>query len=645
MVEPIGTTLAAVSLTFQVFSGCMAGYQLISDANNMPKQYEYLMVRLKTEQHRLLDWARVAGISETDETLSKSVARLNRQLLLDILHQKESLLLSFGKLDARYQKVLKKPLLMDEPPPAYSEKQQLTRRGAFQDRFPGLHDALMERALTFVEQTRRYPTKLRWATFDNKKFENLLFKLNEFNNFMKELLDTQQQHVLRQAHQETQLQIVQLNDKVDYLVQIFQSAAAVGHKLRASQGPKIDPIQQFMQTLDTDDEPSPPYEDDHNLAKLARFKGLNTAIDRDQLDAKIASNLNLGEVLVNPELDPNLFKPVNPGGKLIHNREEAVYDGQRVWVEWKRYDPDPRSDKEEPPAYIAKRVRQLAILLHDEQKPEEFRAPRCLGYFDDPSEVDTRFGLVFSTPPSTPDSSSPVPLTHLFQTLKPSLTTRIALARAITDCIRYLHSTNWLHKGLRSHNIIFFASSSKDSSEDPSEDPSTTTTTTTTTYDLTNPILAGFDYARPARSEEMTERPPENPEYDIYRHPFTHGDGPLESYKKPFDIYSLGVILVEIANWLPIDRIVGITDLPKAKPDRTRAVQRILLDGDNDYLRSVAFAVGESYRDAVVMCLTGEFGLGLKALKEYKEEVHGARLQTGFYEKVVLKLGKIATGE
>ncbi|KAH0548316.1 hypothetical protein GP486_007991, partial [Trichoglossum hirsutum] len=500
----------------------------------MPQKYEYLMVRLKTEQHRLLDWARVAGISEIEGTLSKSVALLNRQLLLDILHQKEALLLSFGKLDSRYQKVLKEPLLVDEHP-QNPEMQQLTRRGSFQNRFPGRRDPLLEKALTFVEKTRRYPTKLRWATFDQEKFENLLVKLNHFNNFMKELLDEQQQHVLRRAQQETQLQIVQLNDKVNYLVQIFQSAAAIGSKQRDPEY-RVDPVQRLLQTMnanydDDDDTSPPPYEDHDNLAKLARFKGLNTAIDRDELDDKVASKLDLGQSLVNPELDPKLFRLVTSSRRSVHNRQEAEYDGKRVWVEWKLYDPDPRSEKEEPPEYISKRVRQLATLLHDEQKPEEFRAPRCLGYFDDPSENDTRYGLVFSTPPSTPPSSPPVPLTDLFKTMKPSLTARIALARAITNCIRYLHSTNWLHKGLRSHNIIFFASSpsSSSSSSSPSSSSSSSSSPSPSssssaapTYDLANPILAGFDYARPARSEEMTERPPVNPEYDIYRHPATH---------------------------------------------------------------------------------------------------------------------------
>ncbi|KAH0536193.1 hypothetical protein FGG08_006901, partial [Glutinoglossum americanum] len=230
------------------------------------------------------------------------------------------------------------------------------------------------------------------------------------------------------------------------------------------------------------------------------------------------------------------------------------------------------------------------------------------------------------------------PLTSLFQTTTPSLTTRIDLALAITNCIRYLHSTNWLHKGLRSHNIIFFAS--------PPQSPASSATTSQPKpdCDLLSPILTGFDYARPARSEEMTERPPENPEYDIYRHPATHSSNPTSSYKKPYDIYSLGVILVEIAHWRPIDQIIGIEDLAKAKPEKTRGVQKLLLDTAEGYLDDVAFRVGERYREAVVMCLSGEFGVGGKGLKDYKEEEHGARLQAEFYEKVVLKLGGIVTG-
>ena len=87
---------------------------------------------------------------------------------------------------------------------------------------------------------------------------------------------------------------------------------------------------------------------------------------------------------------------------------------------------------------------------------------------------------------------------------------------------------------------------------------------------------------------------------------------------------------------------MGIEDLAKAKPDRTRAVRGMLL---KEHLESIRFSVGDRYHEAVVMCLSGDFaGLGVKGLKDYREEVHGARLQADFYDGVVKKLGGIVTG-
>lgn len=62
-----GLALAAVSLGIQVFSGCVKGYQLIIEAEDLPRSYEHLRLRLQLEQNRLLDWAVVAGLNADDD--------------------------------------------------------------------------------------------------------------------------------------------------------------------------------------------------------------------------------------------------------------------------------------------------------------------------------------------------------------------------------------------------------------------------------------------------------------------------------------------------------------------------------------------------------------------------------------------------
>src|SRR6186713_1585397 len=99
---------------------------------------------------------------------------------------------------------------------------------------------------------------------------------------------------------------------------------------------------------------------------------------------------------------------------------------------------------------------------------------------------------------------------------------------------------------------------------------------------MSKPYQCGFDLTRPAHPQEMTERPSRNPEYDIYRHPFAHGDAATEGiggFKKTFDVYSLGIILIEIALWLPIHQVLGFQTLEgKLKPNMTRKVRHRLLN-------------------------------------------------------------------
>jgi hypothetical protein len=116
----------------------------------------------------------------------------------------------------------------------------------------------------------------------------------------------------------------------------------------------------------------------------------------------------------------------------------------------------------------------------------------------DEDGLDARIGFVFEKPSVegvSPDSR-PVSLFELLDSsAKPRVTDRIRLAHAVANCLLYLHSVNWLHKGLRSQNVVFFPINVKEKGK-----PSTK-------IDYSKPYLSGFDFARPARADEMTEIP------------------------------------------------------------------------------------------------------------------------------------------
>ena len=182
----------------------------------------------------------------------------------------------------------------------------------------------------------------------------------------------------------------------------------------------------------------------------------------------------------------------------------------------------------------------------------------------------------------------------------------------------YLHSVNWLHKGLRSHNILFF--------NPPNSTPK---------YD--SPIISGFAYARPDLPEEKTDRPPHPSKDDIYRHPAVlRGAAPRS--QKSHDIYSLGVVLVEIAYWQPIDEIMGISNAKRDLKGVSKVRERLL---NERVLEKVEGFVGEVYGRVARRCLVGGSELGVEKDEDEEGKEVGAKMQAVLAEEIVGKLGEI----
>ena len=565
------------------------------------------------EKHRLLNWSQVAGLVDDKGPTLTTTLRLNRTLVMDILFEIRRLLQSFGKIDGRYAEL--KPIKGADDARAVEQERLLDESVVVVEASVVLRGRLgrgIERAkkmaLSAIDNAPSTPKRLRWAQFDSPKFESLLTRLKELNDFMHGLMDDNQSKELLHTQRQTLMETLQLHNSIAELKQLVRalstsdSAAAAAQARSTGRNAPADMMERQIEQRES-------------IAHLAQFKEFNLGLDSPEKRAK--TELRPDDITYHGE----------PESRPSDRRVEAVYqpEGQRpkhVWIEWKEYDPVVWLPDQQPDEKILERVQHLAALLQSD-KPEKFRAPHCLGYFDDRNgEGNCRFGFVFEKPEDVDASTKPVSLLECFKDLdKPSLTDRIGLARKIASCILYLHSVNWLHKGLRSHNIVFFPTES-------------------TGYE--KPYLSGFDYARPAKSDEVTEKPPENPEFDVYRHPKAHGSGPRENdapnpFKKSYDIYSLGVVLLEIAYWRSIDDILGIADIKLAKPPQTERVQSRLLN-EAQYLGTIRADTGDVYHGVVSACLRAAEGFNLSPSADETKEDVAAELQQGFTERVIEKL-------
>jgi hypothetical protein len=122
-------------------------------------------------------------------------------------------------------------------------------------------------------------------------------------------------------------------------------------------------------------------------------------------------------------------------------------------------------------------------------------------------------------------------------------------------------------------------------------------------------VLAGFAFARTGAPTEISERPSADPKRDIYRHPAALGE-PTESFSADMDTYSLGTVLLEIAEWRSlrylVDSVVdmGAADVPL---NRLAEVQPFLLRGDGKGGTSkLRVKMGDIYTQACLGCLGAE---------------------------------------
>ncbi|KAF5977559.1 hypothetical protein FBULB1_6491 [Fusarium bulbicola] len=237
-------------------------------------------------------------------------------------------------------------------------------------------------------------------------------------------------------------------------------------------------------------------------------------------------------------------------------------------------------------------IHDLALLLHSEKKPQEFRTLECIAMVDMPvaEEEDAQYGLVFKLEEGQQVYTLLELLSREESTPK-SLTERLKLVKLLSKTLLFLHLGSWLHKGIRSDNVLFLSND-------------------ISSVDLGAAYIGGFDYSRLFRETRLTQNVGDNRVQNLYRHPDHQGhpmhangestDRPPFSYKA--DLYSLGVVLVEIGLWSPIMKLLEA----RGSQDEDKSVRETILD----MIPQVRVRMGDAFADAAEACLRSEFGTG-----------------------------------
>lgn len=569
-----------------------------------------------------------------ERILNSNVFNLHRQTVLDLLVQVQCLFDEFIAYQGKHSNLT--PVRDD------GEFLVSPELDAKQASFP-----LSEKKRLFIkkammnlkQKSQEGLKRFKWVSFDKEGFEQLLAKFTLLNDTMMNILDHSLQVEIRHTVQDTNRGVLLLHHKIadlSHLVLALKDQLEIRNLPGAPSRTRLSNVEREASVAEL-----------KQLSRLAKFKAFNETIDPKSdtpalIDDTVAGFLELvkpGEqrLVQLPkyliELDPSTDESEDPRCEAILKTAEGK---KKVWIEWKDYD-NAGNIGCLSKAEIVDRVRKLACLLHHRPKPEAFRTPHCIGFFDkadpdvpedDVDILDRRLGLVFERPDTQDvhDTLPPVSLRELLldtTVRKPRVTDRIKLAHALSNCLLYLHAVNWLHKGLRSHNILFFK-------------------TKTGHVDYSQVYLSGFDFSRPGGLEEVTEIPGFDAEHDLYRHPRAQSNqGKLrERSKKSFDIYSLGVIFVELAHWKPVEGVLGIEmRLAKGQSDVVRQVRSDLLATER--VADLGAEMGEKFEEATRRCLLGERELGLEPGDDETADNIAQLLSVRYYDDVVKKLAEI----
>jgi hypothetical protein len=266
---------------------------------------------------------------------------------------------------------------------------------------------------------------------------------------------------------------------------------------------------------------------------------------------------------------------------------ESRLSGSSILEEYKAYRPGLGKVDVDT---ATKRIELLSGVLSS-QKSLEYRSLPFATWNHEPSKY--RFVLSFNIPLEY-DPSCWVSLYEAVKTTRksnrPTLTERLQMALAISVAVSRWHCAEWVHQGINSHDILLFKKQHE------------------RRLDYSSPFLSGFEFSRPRLAPSLDQYVSDL-DRDVYRH--VERQGPSRNgHRKRHDLYSLGVVLLELGLWQRASVIANPQDL---KDLGVVLMASNLLAAANERL---AFYAGEQYAHVVLRCLKNDFGVELDDERE-----------------------------
>lgn len=497
--EAAGAVAGFVALPLALFQSCVTAFELLEAAQHIGVDGDLFSTKLQWEQYQLLQWGRKLGLDSS----SAAEDDINWQLAGRILQQLECLLTSAEKLKERYS------LDVEE-----EDLRNIEGGSNWQTKPVGIGRwiaSLKPDTFTLkghiIKKNNRVFKRLRWAAMGREQADAIINDIADLVTKLYRLLDS--------VDRERQVR----TDEI--LLRDILS--------RSSTASEVEQIQQILA--------SSPSSNNNTLQAAATLKQIRLIIGADTRDDEVKTGKTqqaMAPVINIQKLKPKRLASYVPDKPLSYEGMEfARYKGDPVLVEWKFVPSNSWTD-------MLPQVKRLAAMLASPEG-KDCQSLLCLGYL--PWEERELYALMYTIPRDTTRgrwslktlSDLLVEQRHL------SLGRRFEIATKMTQAVLQLHTAGWLHKSLRSNHIIFLAPKGASPSE----------------FLQSTPYLIGFEYARPdtAKAAAFTQLPDTEPLNDLYRHPEARGVR-RESYRKQFDVYALGCVLLEIGMWQALPDVV-----------------------------------------------------------------------------------------
>jgi len=582
MTSPFDAAAGAVgfaSLGVLLLQGCVKGFVVLCTAQNFGKDADAVRCEIEFEQYRLFRWADKVGLGE-----NKPNRNLNWELINDILKQLESHMSDTSKFKKEYGLELlttdEKLSLGDLQPPNRGLRGSINR----------IQPWFYHETARSLQQKNNIWKRLKWAAIDKVGISMLISDIHRFidnlydlllfddRNFIKAGIEALLRHAVLEATDTSELA---------YIEQLLEPKNTSRSRFEGSAVKTALGLKQKRLILGFGEEKLQSSALSSSTTLTSNYDAAGSTGVRRPLPMRVSAPRG-----------PLSYKLLNRSETCIQKgREIATYNKDYVLVEWKMVERKIETK-------LKHRIKTLAALLQ-EIDPSSFHSLKCLGYLKDSQTGN--YGYVFQFPP---EASNP----PIFETLAqnfaegvfiPSLNDRIALAITLVETVLQLHTSGWLHKGMRPENILLFSQSGGPP-------------------DIARAVLEGYEYARADNPSDLTESPISQQDANLYRHPALLR-AERASFVKAHDLYALGCVLLEIGLWYNMETVLlhfvrrektasnppgrvaaGKTYASKLEMEEVnKSRNRLLMQvGRGSIAEAVEFAVGTVYMEIVRSCLT-----------------------------------------